>query len=165
MSRAIHQGTVRARLAPRREPYWGAPLEPGRFLGYRKMADQKNSKTVASETWVARARTEDAGGQRYNALGAVSDTFGYGAACKAAREWLAALDAGVVRTEEFTVLMACEEYIETGRIAPTRTEGINLRGAGRQLPHRAVRRAAAAITLGSEIRACRRLVGVKKRAA
>ena len=128
MSNSIHKSTVRAKLAPRREPYWSAPLEPGRFLGYRKMADPKQPKIVTSETWGARARTEDAGGQRYNALGAVSDTFGYGEACKAAREWFAALDAGVVRTEKFTVRVACEEYIETGRIAPTRTEGINLRG-------------------------------------
>ncbi|MGH8318509.1 MAG: tyrosine-type recombinase/integrase [Steroidobacteraceae bacterium] len=50
--------------------------------------------------------------QRYNALGSVTDTFGYGEACKAAREWFAALDAGVVDTEKFTVRTACEEYVE-----------------------------------------------------
>jgi len=112
MSKAIHQASVRAKLPARREPHWGPPLEPGRFIGYRKMVDPKKAKIVTSETWVARARTEDAGRQRYNALGAVSDIFGYSEACKAARDWFAALDAGVVRTEKFTVRVACEEYIE-----------------------------------------------------
>lgn len=112
MSNSIHKSTVRAKLAPRREPYWGVPLESGRFIGYRKMADPKNPKAISSETWVARARTEDTRGQRYKALGAVSEKFGYDDASKAAREWFAALDAGVVRSEKFTVRMACAEYIE-----------------------------------------------------
>lgn len=87
MSKAIHQATIRAKLQPRREPYWGAPLEPGRFIGYRKMPHPKRPEIVGSETWVARARTEDTGRQRFRALGAISDTFGYSEACKAAREW------------------------------------------------------------------------------
>jgi len=112
VSNSIHKSTVRAKLAPRREPYWSAPLEPGRFLGYRKMPDSTNPKIVRSETWIARARTENTRGQRYKALGTVSDKFGYGQACIAAREWFSALDAGVVHSEKFTVRMACDEYIE-----------------------------------------------------
>jgi len=75
MSKAIHQASVRAKLPARREPHWGPPLEPGRFIGYRKMVDPKKPKIVTSETWVARARIEDAGRQRYKALGAVSCVF------------------------------------------------------------------------------------------
>lgn len=104
MSKAIHKATVRAKLTPRREPYWGVPLAPGRYIGYRKIDGERGS-------WIARARDED-GAQRYNALGAVSDALDYEAACKAAREWFAALDAGVTRTEKYTVADACREYVE-----------------------------------------------------
>ena len=51
MSVAIHRSNVRAGLEPRREPYWGPPLEPGRFIGFRKIDAQRGS-------WVARVRTE-----------------------------------------------------------------------------------------------------------
>lgn len=107
MSIAIHRTNTRQKLAPRREPYWAAPLEPGRFIGFRKIDSARGS-------WVARARTED-GAQRYNALGALTDAFDYDAACKAAREWFAALDAGVTRTEKFTVEDACKEYVADRR--------------------------------------------------
>ncbi|MHB1813427.1 MAG: tyrosine-type recombinase/integrase [Steroidobacteraceae bacterium] len=105
MSKAIHKVSVRDKLAPRREPYWAAPLEPGRFLGFRKIDALRGS-------WVARARTEDGKGQRYCALGELTPTFGYDAAVKAARTWFAALDAGVISTTKFTVEDACREYIE-----------------------------------------------------
>lgn len=105
MTIAIHKSTVRARLAPRREPYWAAPLAPGRFLGFRKIDAQRGS-------WIARARNEEGGGQRYNALGELTATFDYAAAVQKAREWFLALDAGVVNSGKFTLADACREYVE-----------------------------------------------------
>src|SRR6185437_7178263 len=115
MSHAIHKVKIRAKLEPRREPYWAAPLATGRYIGYRKMPDPKKPTVVTSETWIARARDEESGGQRYNALGALTETFDYEAACKAAREWFTALDAGVTRTGKFTVEDACRDYVEDRR--------------------------------------------------
>jgi integrase len=115
MSVAIHKVKVREKLAPRREPYWAAPLATGRYIGYRKMPHPKKPDVVTSETWIARARDEENGGQRYNALGALSETFDYEAARKAAAEWFAALDAGVRRTGTFTVEDACKDYVEDRR--------------------------------------------------
>lgn len=107
MSQQLHKVRIRANLAPRREPYWAAPLAPGRFLGFRKIDAERGS-------WVARARMED-GRQQYNALGALSDTFDFDAACKAAHAWFANLDAGVSTTERPTVEDACRAYVEDRR--------------------------------------------------
>jgi hypothetical protein len=70
-------------------------MAPGRFLGFRKIDAQRGS-------WIARARTQDHR-QQYNALGALTDTFDYDAACKAAHDWFASLDAGVVAKGPYTV--------------------------------------------------------------
>lgn len=105
MSTAVHQRSVRDKLTPRREPYWGAPLEAGRYLGFRKLNHEVG-------TWVARARDPDTGRQRYRGIGQCSAALDYAAALKAARTWFAALDAGVTHSEKFTVADACREYIE-----------------------------------------------------
>lgn len=105
MSLALHKRNVRDALAPRREPYWAAPLAPGRFIGYRVINGKPGS-------WIARARDADTGKQQYNALRGSDD---WDAACKAAREWFASLDAGVITKGPFTVEMACKEYVEDRR--------------------------------------------------
>jgi hypothetical protein len=94
-SHSLHKAHVRKTLAPRREPYWAAPLGPGRFLGFRKIDLERAS-------WVARART-DQGSQRYRALGLQTETMDYDAACRAAREWFKTLDAGVIDLRNYTV--------------------------------------------------------------
>jgi len=48
-------------------------------------------------------------------LGSLSTTFDYDAACRAARQWFANLDLGVVHREHLTVEDACKEYVEDRR--------------------------------------------------
>ena len=112
MSVKIHTATARAALVPRRESYW-VPLGgagAGRFIGFRKMLPNKKGQTV--ETWMARARDRDTGKQRWTALGELTPTNDYDAACKAARDWFAELDEGVDTKAAFTVEDACREYVE-----------------------------------------------------
>lgn len=103
---AIDKATVRARLEPRREPYWGAPVERGLFVGFRRLELGGN--------WVARWR-DDEGRQRYHALGPVGDAFDYDDAKRAARAWKRAAEAGVVASEVETVAEACAEYVDDRR--------------------------------------------------
>ena len=108
MSHRIHKANARKRFQPRREPYWAAPLAPGRYIGFRTIDAERGS-------WIARARSEN-GPQQYNALGALTETFDYAAACKAAQEWFANLDAGVVtNNSRCTVEDACKAYVEDRR--------------------------------------------------
>ena len=48
---AIDKRTQCEKLGARREPYWGAPLARGLFLGIRKVAE--------SGTWIARQRDQE----------------------------------------------------------------------------------------------------------
>ncbi len=59
----IDSKTARARLKPRREPYW-SKLRKGCYLGYRRTPD--------GGTWIARRRTPE-GSQQYESLGAFPD--------------------------------------------------------------------------------------------
>jgi integrase len=97
---------ARARLVPRRDPYWEA-LRRGCFLGFRKM-------TKTSEgTWLARWRDEATGKQHHHPLGDF-DHLPPGerrdAAAKEAEEWLKHVDAGG-STGTATVRTACETYV------------------------------------------------------
>ncbi|MDQ2971996.1 MAG: integrase, partial [Pseudomonadota bacterium] len=65
---AIHLSNVRAKLTPRREPYWAAPLERGLSLGVRKLPD--------GATWIARLH-DDEKRHRYHSLGHVTSTVDY----------------------------------------------------------------------------------------
>jgi integrase len=113
---SINKRNVREALEPRREPYWGPQLDALRFLGFRASEGKPGS-------WIARARLNDelrerlklTGAQTYKDLGPVTDIFDYAAACKAAHEWFATLDAGVVHNGVFTVEDACKEYVEDRR--------------------------------------------------
>lgn len=98
----IDKATVRAKLAPRREPYWGAPVERGLFVGFRRLALGGN--------WIGRFRTSD-GKQAYHALGTVSSENDYERAKTEARRWRRALEAGVRLTDVETVGEACSEYV------------------------------------------------------
>ncbi len=99
----IDKAGVRNKLEPRREPYWGAPVERGLYVGFRKGESNPGQ-------WIVRARTED--GQRYQSLGTVSPSNDYDAAVRAARAWRKQLDAGVDTSEVETVADACAEYLE-----------------------------------------------------
>src|ERR1700684_2156696 len=70
--------TLRA-LAPRREPYWAAPLSRGRFVGFRKI-------DMLRATWIARFRDE-AGQQKYKSIGIVTTEFDFDRAKVVATEW------------------------------------------------------------------------------
>lgn len=101
----IDKATVRNKLSPRREPYWGAPVERGLFVGFRRLDHGGN--------WIARYRIE--GGQRYHALGAATDTNDYENAKREARRWRKAMDAGVNSADVETVAAACADYVDTLR--------------------------------------------------
>lgn len=107
MAHELHKSSVRAALTPRREPYWAAQIERGRYLGFRKIGAQRGS-------WIARLR-DDAGIQHYRALGADSATFGHDEARAAALAMFAAHDAGVRASERATVEDACKAYVEDRR--------------------------------------------------
>ncbi len=111
MSYAIHLTSVRKGLEPRREPYWGAPIETGRYLGVRKLED-------GTGTWIVRLR-DDEGKQRYRSLGQATRDFDYSQAKRQAEAWFRDVDAGV-SDQAPTVKEACQEYVE------------NLRAEGRE---------------------------------
>jgi integrase len=103
----IDKAGVRKGLAPRREPYWGPPVERGLYVGFRRLEHGGN--------WVARYRTSD--GQRYRSLGAVSAENDYEAAKREARRWRRSIDAGVNSAEVETVAAACADYVDSLRKA------------------------------------------------
>lgn len=98
MKTNITTKTDRAKLAPRREPYWKA-LKTGGYVGYRKLEN-------GNGTWIARWRDE-AGKQKYRALGEFES---YDDAAKAALAWLAQNETGT-STKATTVEQACRDYV------------------------------------------------------
>ena len=102
----IDSKTARAKLAPKREPYW-AKLDSGFYLGFRRL-------TVGG-TWIARLRDDETGKQLYHALGAFDDSErnekAYPAAVEAARAWRDAQISGVTQ-HDLTVWDACEHYLD-----------------------------------------------------
>ncbi|EIL98234.1 tyrosine-type recombinase/integrase [Rhodanobacter sp. 115] len=101
----IDKVRVRNRLAVRREPYWGAPIARGLFVGFRRLED--------GGTWIARQRDDD-GKQRYQSIGH-ADSIPYDDAVKAAHAWAKKVDAGVDTSEVQTVKEACESYVKDRR--------------------------------------------------
>jgi len=106
VSFAVHKVTVRKSLAPRREPYWAAPIARGKFIGFRKIDDD-------SGTWIARMRDE-AGRQQYRSLGIVTPAFDYDQAKEAAERWFELLETGV-SAQVVTVADACRAYVTDRR--------------------------------------------------
>jgi integrase len=97
-------------LAPRREPYWHK-LSKGRYLGIRKLPS-------GHAAWIARYR-DDEGTQHYNALGEVSDAFGFDEAKQAAETWMHNAERGVSDRHDdgrrVTVASACLAYVRSLR--------------------------------------------------
>lgn len=102
---SIDKARIRGRLPARREPYWGAPIGRGLFLGFRKLEQ--------GGTWVARQRDDD-GRQRYSSIGH-ADSIPYDDAVKAALGWARQVDAGVDASEVQTVGEACKAYVKDRR--------------------------------------------------
>ena len=104
MSHAIDKARVRAELKPRREPYWGAPIARGRYLGLRKIS-------LTTSSWIARYRGED-DRQRYSSLGYLSKDFDIDKAKVAAAEWFKRQESDVRTNKAGTVADAYRQYIE-----------------------------------------------------
>jgi len=102
---SIDKVRTRSRLAVRKEPYWGTPLERGLFLGFRQLQQ--------GGTWIGRRRDDD-GRQRYKSIG-YADTMPYEDAVKAARAWAKQVEAGVDTSEVQTVADACRAYVKDRR--------------------------------------------------
>lgn len=103
MSVNIHLASVRNKLQPRREPYWGAPIVRGKYIGFRKFDAEAGA-------WIARSRDEN-GRQAYRSLGRVSDDFDFDKAKEAARQWFKLRESGI-SDDVITVADACREYVE-----------------------------------------------------
>lgn len=116
----IDKTTVRNRLQPRREPYWGAPVERGLFVGFRRLQMGGN--------WIARYRTEE-GNQVYQSLGAVTAQNDYEAAKKEARRWCKRVQGGVRVDLAMTVADFCREYVAEIRAAGRLRAAIDLDNA------------------------------------
>jgi integrase len=100
----IDKAGVRAKLPPRREPFWGAPIERGLYVGFRK-------SEAGWGSWVARYHDEDRR-HRYKALGPVSAENGYEHAKTAARRWMKSLAAGILDAKDVrTVADAARAYV------------------------------------------------------
>jgi integrase len=97
-------------LTPRAEPYWHK-LARGRYLGFRKTAS-------GGGAWIARLRDEQ-GTQRYQALGEISETFGFDQAKDAAEQWMRNAERGVTGRHDdgrrVTVGSACLSYVRSLR--------------------------------------------------
>lgn len=102
VSNAVHLASVRNTLISRREPYWGPPIEQGRYIGARKLDD-------GTCTWIARLRDDD-GKQHYRSLGQVTKKAGFDQAKRAAASWFKDFDVDVV-DKPLTVAQACREYV------------------------------------------------------
>jgi hypothetical protein len=95
---------VRAKLEPRREPYWSR-IRKGCFLGYRALDH-------GAGTWIARYRNAAERKQDYRALGSFDDgkASAFDQAAKVAAKFFDDCDAGI-RPEVTTVWAACTQYI------------------------------------------------------
>lgn len=107
MAISLTKVTDRAKLKPRRDPYW-QKVRKGCFMGFRKM-------TATSEgTWLARARDELTEKQLHHSLGDFADlspSERYDKALRAAEAWFTHLNRGG-STELITVGAACKRYVQ-----------------------------------------------------
>ncbi|CAN7303046.1 site-specific integrase [Caballeronia sp. LjRoot34] len=99
MTANIRSKTARAKLAPRRNPYF-EKIRRGVFVGFRKLE-------AGPGTWVGRYRTDD-GAQTFKALGEFAE---YDDAQRAVEEWAKGLEGGV-KNQKTTVSDACESYVK-----------------------------------------------------
>jgi integrase len=99
--------TDRAKLKPRRQPYWHRDSK-GCYVGYRKMT------ATSAGTWWARSRDPETGKQTEHGLGDFEqfpDHTRFDRATAAAREWFAHVGQGgsVVSS---SVMDACTDYVK-----------------------------------------------------
>lgn len=99
----IDKAGVRNKLKPRREPYWGPPVERGLYVGFRKLEH--------GGTWIARFRNDE-GRQVYQSLGAATAENDYEAAKREARRWMRTVEAGVQADRLLTVADVCRDYVD-----------------------------------------------------
>src|SRR5690606_6886781 len=99
----IDKASVRNKLKPRREPYWGPPVERGLYVGFRKLEH--------GGTWIARFRNDE-GRQVYQSLGAATAENDYEAAKREARRWMRTVEAGVQTDRLLTVADVCRDYVD-----------------------------------------------------
>ena len=107
MASSIKTVTDRAKLKPRREPYWEA-VRRGCYIGFRKITSGTEG------TWVARWRDPGTGGQRYQSLGSFDElppNERRDAASTAAESWFRHVGAGG-RLDSMTVDAACRAYVD-----------------------------------------------------
>lgn len=116
MAWKIDTVSARAKLPPRRQPYWQRDSK-GNYIGYRRM-------TVDSAgTWWARHRDEASGKQVEHALGdldEVPDHQRFDRATAAAREWFQHLGKGG-GTSRTTIRAVCERYVAHLRATKPKT--------------------------------------------
>ncbi len=101
----IDSKTKRAKLTPRREPYW-RQLRAGGHVGYRKPDEGVG-------TWIAKWRDAATGRRSYRALGTILDDdsrSAYENARRAAETWFNEIEKGV-SPEVVTVKDACDQYV------------------------------------------------------
>jgi len=99
----IDKATVRNRLAARREPYWGSPVERGLYVGFRRLAQGGN--------WIARYHSEERS-HVYQTLGPVTQDNNYENATRDAKRWRRTVDAGVQSDRILTVADVCRDYTD-----------------------------------------------------
>jgi site-specific recombinase XerD len=110
MSIQIDSKTKRAKLEPRREPYW-FQLRAGCHIGYRKVSEGDGA-------WIAKWRDANTGKRNIKSLGAISDDGQRSAFDKARREaedWFRDLDGGII-AHALTVREICEQHIAALRV-------------------------------------------------
>ena len=107
MATSIKTVTDRAKLKPRREPYWES-VRKGCYPGFRKLTADTDG------TWVARWRDTATLKQHYQALGAFTElppNERRDAAAKAAATWFQHVGAGG-RLDAMSVDGACRAYVD-----------------------------------------------------
>lgn len=103
----IQKVESRAKLKPRRDPYW-VSLSSGRYLGFRV------SSAAGQGTWLARYSDPDTGRKPSRSLGdfgTIPPAKRYDAAKNEAEGWFRHLDGGG-STNHLTVRQVCERYAD-----------------------------------------------------
>ena len=106
MAAKINTVSARAKLKPRREPYWHR-VSKGSYVGFRKLTAD------TSGTWLARALLETTGKQAYKPLGDFADLPDhqrFDAAAKAASEWFEHLGRGGSASST-SISVVCNRYV------------------------------------------------------
>lgn len=112
----------RAKLEPRREPYWQRVAgSQGLYIGFRVLKS-------GGGTWVARRYTEEKK-QAYRSLGAMSR---FDDAVRDARQWAEASEQGIIEHDS-TVLDACTAYVEHQRLNKSKAAANDAEGRFKRL--------------------------------